>query len=112
MNHKTSLRRGLGRASALGVVAAVTLLTTGCIVHVHFGSSASTAQPPYPAELAYAQCMRTHGVPNFPDPSPSGSSSYSEQLSGSPGSPVARANDACKHLLTGSSTATNGATSP
>ena len=31
-------------------------------------SSASTQQK----MLAYAQCMRTHGVPNFPDPTGSG----------------------------------------
>jgi hypothetical protein len=96
MNGKTG--RGPRRAGALAVVAAVTLLTAGCIVHISVGPSAApTAQPPYRAELAYAQCMRTHGLPGFPDPSPSGT--FSWHLTGSPGSPVARANEACKHLL-------------
>jgi len=101
MNSKTG--HGLRRAGPLAAVAAVTLLTAACgVVHVHFGSApAQPAQPPYRVELAYAQCMRTHGLPSFPDPSPSGS--FSWHLSGSPGSPVARANDACKHLLTGGS---------
>jgi hypothetical protein len=27
---------------------------------------------PYQASLAYSQCMRTHGVPDYPDPDPSG----------------------------------------
>jgi hypothetical protein len=101
MNGKTG--RGPRRAGALAVVAAVTLLTAACgVVHVHFGSPAApTAQPPYRVELAYAQCMRTHGLPGFPDPSPSGT--FSWHLTGSPGSPVARANNACKHLLTGGS---------
>ncbi|MGA3353975.1 MAG: hypothetical protein ABSD85_12430 [Acidimicrobiales bacterium] len=36
------------------------------------GTAASNGQPnlqqAYQAQLAYAQCMRAHGVPNFPDP--------------------------------------------
>lgn len=111
MNGKTGGGRGPRRAGALAVMAAVTLLTTGCIVHVRFGSSAApAAQPPYQAELAYAQCMRTHGLPGFPDPSPSGS--FSGQPTGNPDSPAARANDACKHLLPGGGTAASGAAAP
>jgi len=102
MNHQTSGGRAFRRAGALAVVAAVTLLTAGCVVHVQFGSSAApTARPPYRAELAYAQCMRTHGLPGFPDPSPSGT--FSWKLAGNPGSPAAQANDACKHLLAAAS---------
>jgi hypothetical protein len=108
MNWKTIGGRGLRRAAGFAVMAAVTLLTAGCIVHVRFGSApAQTAQPPYQVELAYAQCMRTHGLPGFPDPSPSGS--FSGQPTGNPDSPAARANDACKHLLPGGGTAVNGA---
>jgi hypothetical protein len=33
------------------------------------GSSADRASG-YPQALAYADCVRSHGVPNFPDPSP------------------------------------------
>jgi hypothetical protein len=105
MNGKTGPRL----AGAVIVMAAVTLLTAGCVVHVHFGSSAApTAQPPYGARLAYAQCMRSHGVPDFPDPSPSGT--FSAQVTGNPGSPTARANGICKHLLPGGSTGPAGAT--
>lgn len=109
MNDKTGGNRGLWDAGALAVAAAVTVLATGCgIVHVHFGSAAgsgTTVQGSYQGELAYAKCMRNHGLPGFPDPSPSGS--FSWHLTASPGSPTARANDACKHLLTSGSTATN-----
>jgi hypothetical protein len=35
------------------------------------GSAASSAAPP--AALAFATCMRSNGVPNFPDPEPGGS---------------------------------------
>ena len=31
-------------------------------------SSGGTAQPAYAAAIAFAKCMRSNGVPNFPDP--------------------------------------------
>ena len=72
MNGKTGGNRGLRRAAALAVVAAVAVLTAACgVVHVHFGSSggsASAGSATYRADLAYAQCMQTHGLPDFPDP--------------------------------------------
>jgi hypothetical protein len=105
-------------------VAAVAVLATACdVVHVHVGSSggsASTGSATYRAEFAYAQCMRAHGLPGFPNPNPSGGPSFhhqrcpprSAQLNGNPNNPAARANDACKHLLPGVSTGTGGATAP
>jgi hypothetical protein len=54
----------------------------------------------YRAGLAYAQCMRAHGLSKFPNPNPSGGSGFSVHLNGNPDSPAARAHDACKHLLT------------
>jgi hypothetical protein len=111
MNVKKGGGRGPRRAGVLAVMGAVAVLTTGCVVHVHFGSSAArTGQPPYRAELAYAQCVRTHGLPGFPDPSPSGS--FSWQLTGNPGSPAARANDICKHLLLSGGPGPDGAVTP
>ena len=114
MNDKTGGNRGLRRAAALAVMAAVALLATACgFVHVHVGSSggsASAGSATYRADLAYAQCMRTHGVPGFPDPSPSGSISISGHPHGN--SPVAKANDACQHLLPAGSTRTGSATAP
>ncbi len=114
MNDKTRDNRKLWDAAALATAAAVTMLATGCgVVHVHFGSSGgavSTGASTYQEELAYAQCVRSHGLPDFPLPSPSGSVGLSEQITASPGSSAARANDACEHLLSGGSTTTNGAT--
>ena len=73
MNDKTGGRRGLRRAGILAVVAAVAVLATGCdLVQVHFGGSGSAEPVTYRAELAYAQCMRAHGLPGFPLPNPSG----------------------------------------
>lgn len=103
MNDKTGSNRHLRCARALAVAAAAAVLTAGCgVVHVHFGSSggtSSTVPGTYQEDLAYAQCVRSHGLPGFPLPSPSGASGFSRQMTASPGSPEARANDACKHLL-------------
>ena len=117
MNDKTGGRRGPRRAAALAVMAAVAVLATGCgMVHVHVGSSGGSAPTgsaaAYRADLAYAQCMRTHGVPGFPNPHPSGRISVG--ISGQPhaNSPAARANDTCKHLLPAGSTGTGGAAAP
>jgi uncharacterized protein YceK len=103
MNGKTGSNRNLRCARALAVAAAAAVLTAGCgVVHVHFGSSrgpSSTVPGTYQQDLAYAQCVRSHGLPGFPLPSPSGASGFSGQLTGGPGSPLARASDACKHLL-------------
>ena len=105
MNDKTGGHRGLRDAAALAAAAAAALLATGCgVVHIHVGSSggaASTGSSAYQQELAYAQCVRSHGLPDFPLPSPSGAAGFSRHMTASPGSPAARANDACKHLLSG-----------
>jgi uncharacterized protein YceK len=104
MNDKTGSNRNLRCARALAAAAAAAVLTAGCgVVHVHFGSSggpSSTVHATYQQELAYAQCVRSHGLPDFPLPSPSATSG-SWHISVSPGSPATRANDACKHLLSG-----------
>src|ERR1700745_4312226 len=34
--------------------------------------SGSSAGSTYRSDLAYATCMRSHGVPNYPDPKPNG----------------------------------------
>ena len=106
MNRKTGGNRGRWRAAAMAVAAAVAVLPTGCgFVHVHLGSSGGSAPAgsvAYRAELAYAQCMRAHGLPSFPNPHPSGG--LSVHVNVNPNSRAGRANDACKHLLAGGST--------
>jgi hypothetical protein len=56
--------------TSIVAVAAVSLITAGC------GSSSSTTKATTTATqngaLAYARCMRSHGVTNFPDPASSG----------------------------------------
>jgi hypothetical protein len=69
MNNQTGRNRGPRRAGALAVAAAVAMLTAAC-----GGGSAppSASAPTYAQVLALAQCMRSHGVPNFPDPDTAG----------------------------------------
>ncbi len=58
--------------------------------------------------LAYARCMRSHGVPDFPDPTPGPGGGFAFQINGSPGSDLDRndprrqaAGAACRSLLPG-----------
>jgi hypothetical protein len=110
MNGKTG--GGPRRAGALAVMAAAAVLATGCgLVHVHFSASGGPApagQAAFQANLAFARCMRAHGVPHFPEPTNSSESfhirsSESFHISGHPNGkvtgPRAQAVDACKHLL-------------
>jgi hypothetical protein len=105
MSGETSSNRSLRCARALAAVAAAAVLTAGCgVVHVHFGSSGglSPTEPgTYQQQLAYAQCVRSHGLPDFPLPSPSAAGGFSRRMTASPGSSAARANAACAQLLSG-----------
>jgi hypothetical protein len=87
------------RAAAAAVIAAgVALLAVGCggsHRNATAGTSAASTQPG--AALAFSRCMRSHGVPSFPDPDPQGNippfdAGVSKQAS-------AAATSACKRLL-------------
>lgn len=94
-----------------GAAVAVTVLLAGCggssgsgVAQVSSGTtsaSRSSAQPTSgrASPVAFAACMRSRGVPNFPDPGSNGRS----DLSGvDPGSPQFQAaTSACKSLLPG-----------
>jgi len=94
------------RAADLTVLAAAAVLAAAC------GGSAPAAAsaPTYAQELSLAQCMRSHGEPDFPDPSASGGYTLtpSGAIEGSGGAPVdidsSQAQAAygdCRHLLAG-----------
>jgi hypothetical protein len=65
------------------------------------GSPAAVAgSASYQKAVAYAQCMRAHGVPDYPDPNSKGSSSPPRKTAAIFGGPrAASANQACQHLL-------------
>ena len=60
-------------STALAGAAATALLVTGCGgAPASPGAASSTGESQYQRSVAYAECMRTHGVPSFPDPQPNG----------------------------------------
>jgi hypothetical protein len=107
MNNETGGIRGLRRAGALAVTAAIAVLATAC----GGGTDPSaTSTPTYAQELALAQCMRSHGVPTFPDPNASGGYTLTSNgsIEGTGGSPIDIDNSQaqaaygdCRHLLPG-----------
>ena len=68
-------RRSLDRLAVVGV-AGLAVLAAGCgsskpaVAALGVGRTTTTASEASP--VAYAHCMRSHGVPNFPDPDPQG----------------------------------------
>jgi subtilase family serine protease len=105
MNGNTSGSRGPRRAGALAALAAVTVLTACGGSPSSSAGSAPAGSAAYRADLAFAQCMRSHGAPDFPDPVPGGSFTVNVPSAGPAGAKAAPY-DACKHLLaSGSATA-------
>ncbi|HEY4850974.1 MAG TPA: hypothetical protein VII22_09260 [Streptosporangiaceae bacterium] len=103
-------------AAALAAMALTGLLVTACGGGSSPAASATGGSTREQAALAYARCMRSHGVPGFPDPDSngnfhlgnnqqgggskgSGSSSGGSQESNSVSSQETAANQVCNHLL-------------
>ncbi|HEY7260207.1 MAG TPA: hypothetical protein VH589_01830 [Trebonia sp.] len=84
-------RAGAAIIAAVGLV----LATAGC------GGSPSSAGSGGSADtqlVAFSRCMRSDGVPNFPDPSSNGKFPSAQQL-GVSSSRYQTASSACRHLL-------------
>jgi hypothetical protein len=67
----------------------------------HSASSSDSGGPVNAKLLAFSQCMRAHGVPNFPDPEPGATNEKfpSAQQLGVGSSQLNTADQACQHLL-------------
>ena len=109
------------RARLLTVVAllSVTVAVTGCggssspgVAHLSSAKGVPSASsetggssPETPARLeqaavAYAKCMRSNGVPNFPDPNASGGFAFHARAGMNPSSPAFKAAQAkCRHFM-------------
>jgi hypothetical protein len=73
MHHDENHNGPSRRASVLIVTAGIALLAVACGGGgSSTGSSQAAASANYQKLLAYAQCMRSHGVPKFPDPNSNG----------------------------------------
>jgi hypothetical protein len=92
-------------AAAVALLAAVALVATAC-GGGGGGASGSGGKSRYQQALAFSECMRAHGVPNFPDPGGNGdftiqgggpASHGQNQSIGGP--QMTRANRECAHLL-------------
>jgi len=98
------LDRVLRAARAIAAATALSLLAGAC------GSSPGshvaqlgTTTASQTGAVAYARCVRAHGVPHWPDPSASGTfdkSKLTAQRLGASSSRVDAAERSCRHLLT------------
>jgi hypothetical protein len=96
------------RAGVLAVTAGIVLLAAACggssagsggSSNTGGGSSSTAGSAQSQQDLVYAQCMRSHGVADFPDPNPGGGfgGSISSEVQNNPH--YGTADSACRHLL-------------
>jgi hypothetical protein len=87
------LRRRRSQAAAAGAaVLAVAALAAGCGGSPSPGGGSSSGM--LARFVAYARCMRDHGIRDFPDPTTSPGGGVSFQLDGGPGTDLGRSNPA------------------
>jgi hypothetical protein len=85
-----------GRAGILVALAAgIALLAAGC----GGGGSSDAGLTAYQKAVAYAQCMRAHGEPGYPDPTSNGGFIINGKTDNLNGALMGKANKACQHLL-------------
>ena len=85
MNGQTAGNRGRRLAGALAVVVVVAVLALTFRVHAQTTTSypaGSAGSATYRQELAFVQCLRSHGVPNMPVPPPGGAITPPEKAAG------------------------------
>lgn len=107
-------RRSHGGASMTGAILAVCVAVVGCGGHratpgvarvatpITVSPSAGGSSTQATGLVAYASCMRSHGVPNFPDPASSGGIPKQAVVSAFQAvsnSQAQAAQSACQHLL-------------
>jgi hypothetical protein len=85
-------------------ITGICLLSCAALLGACGGSSTSTGtgSSGYSQAVKFSACMRSHGVPNFPDPSPSGGIQLTPAMGIKPFSPGFKtAQQACHRLLPG-----------
>ena len=112
MNEISGGRPGLRRRwqQRARMVAVVTSMASVALLAVACGGSPPTTgagSTYYQKAVAYAQCMRSHGVPSFPDPNSQGQFPPVQiGRNGASQSAVGSAQNACRHLQPGGGTGT------
>jgi hypothetical protein len=66
------------RRMLMAILAGLALIAAG------FGGAAALGRGPTAAEVEWARCLRTHGIPDFPDPDRRGAFDSSRFDDGSP----------------------------
>jgi hypothetical protein len=112
MNHSAGVMCRSGRAgppmarivAAVVATAALALLASACSGSPSSagsgGSPDAGGSAASPSAIAYSACMRSHGVPNYPDPDSGGQLPKTDaQLAGVSTSQYQAAQQACRHLL-------------
>ncbi len=89
-----SSKPGVARLSSDSSKAATSNATTGA------GATGPSVESPEAAALAFAGCMRAHGLPNFPDPRAGGGFLFHTGAGADPSSPAFKAAQTkCKKFL-------------
>jgi hypothetical protein len=95
-------RHGLRPPGLLAIALAGTALLAACSstpANSDPANRSSSATSVSASGLAYSQCMRTHGIKNFPDPNPSGGIGISASSGINPNSPQYQAAEQACHSL-------------
>jgi hypothetical protein len=98
---------GCGGSSSPGVAAVGTATTSATSTTTANNSTSSGTSTQLHGALAFAHCMRAHGVQNFPDPDSHGDfPPLTQQALGVSKQTSLTAQQACKHLLSSGGSAT------
>jgi len=94
------------RFTVTGALVALAFSAAACGVPGVGAAKPSPSPDPYKAALAFSQCMREHGVPDFPDPQTTGDGHFGVRINGGPSSTLdpsstqfQAAQQACNKLL-------------
>lgn len=97
MNGRDRRRSWPRWATILGAMALTGLLATACGSD---SSSSTTGKSTRPSSaVAYSACMRSHGVPRFPDPDSKGNFQADPEQLGVSSTRYQASEQACQHLL-------------
>jgi hypothetical protein len=94
--------RAARRTAAIIATVGLALLAAACAGSSGASNAGSTTSqsPTSPSAVGYSRCMRSHGVPNFPDPDSSGQLPKGDaQRFGVSSSQLQAARQACQQLL-------------